>query len=400
MAVTSKPISVLLLILAEAFGMIPWFTTAAVLPDMAREGNIPAQTQALLSSGVQAGFVLGALFIAATQIADRLDPRKVFCLSALGAALANALLIVAPLGGGTAIALRILTGAMLAGVYPVGMKIAVGWGTRDRGLMVGLLVGALTLGKSAPYLLAFLGGAHWRIAIAGSSAIAALGGVIILLTALGPAHARAPSFDPRAILVAWNDRRIRRAYAGYFGHMWELFAFWAWVSTAAAISYGHSLAPYDAESLGKLTAFLAIALGAPVCILAGQAADRFGKAEITMIAMAASCLAGLATAVTFGGQVWVTLVLMVFWGIAVIPDSAQFSALVADFAPPQFSGSLMTLQTALGFTLTIFTVQMTPILASVFGWPIVLAGLAAGPVVGIVAMRPLSRRRLAGSSAG
>lgn len=397
MQVTSKAGSILILILAEAAGMIPWFTTAAVLPDMAREGAIAASRQALLSSGVQAGFVVGALFIAATQIADRFDPRRVICLCALAAAATNAMLIVAPLGGWLAITLRIVTGALLAGVYPIGMKIAVGWGTRDRGLLVGLLVGALTMGKSAPYLLAFLGGTDWRLAVAGSSLIAAGGGIAILFASLGPLHARAATFDPRAIAVAWTDRRVRSAYAGYFGHMWELFAFWAWVGTAASVSYAHTMETADAEALGKLTAFLAIGLGAPVCILAGWAADRHGKAEITILAMAASGLAAIATALSFGGPAWITLALMIVWGIAVIPDSAQFSALVADFAPARIAGSLLTLQTALGFTLTIVTVQVTPLLAGLVGWPAVLAGLALGPAVGILAMLPLRRRAATGN---
>lgn len=391
MRAASKRTSVLILILAEAAGMIPWFTAAAVLPDMAREGDIPPNVQALLSSGVQAGFVVGALVIALTQIADRLDPRKIFCVSALGAALANALLVVAPLGGDLAILLRVATGALLAGVYPIGMKIAVGWGTRDRGLLVGLLVGALTLGKSAPYFLAFLGGTEWRLAVLGSSAVAAMGGIAVMATALGPLHAHAPKFDPRAIGLAWTDRRIRSAFGGYFGHMWELFAFWAWVSTAAAVSYAHTLDELHAESLGKLTAFLAIALGAPACFLAGWAADRVGKAEVTIVVMTLSALTAIATALTFGGPVWITFALMVIWGVTVIPDSAQFSALVADFAPPRAAGSLLTLQTALGFTLTIVTVEVTPLLAGLFGWPTVLAGLAIGPILGIAAMRPLRR---------
>ncbi len=391
MRATTKTGSVLILVLAEAAGMIPWFTAAAVLPDMAREAGVPPADLAPLSSSVQAGFVIGALIIALTQLADRVDPRRLFCACGLSAAVANGLLVVMPIGGTVDIALRLLTGALLAGVYPIGMKIAVGWGTKDRGLLVGMLVGAITAGKSTPYLLAFLGGTDWRLVILGSSAIAAISGLAVLATSLGPGHATATSFDPRAIMVAWTDRRIRGAYMGYFGHMWELFVVWAWASTAAAVSYAHTLGPIEAESLGKLTAFLAIALGAPVCVFAGHFADRIGKAEVTIIALACSGTAALAVAATFGGPVWITFALFIIWGIAVIPDSAQFSALVADYSPPSLAGSLLTLQTALGFTLTIFTVQGAPVLAEAFGWPTVLAGLAIGPVAGIIAMRPLRR---------
>ena len=392
MATPSKRLSILLLVLAEMAGMNLWFAAAAVLPDMVREGAIAAGRQALLTSAVQAGFVVGALVVSISGIADRLDPRRVFAVSALLAAAANAALLVAPLGGDAAIASRFLAGALLAGVYPVGMKIAVGWGVRDRGLLVGLLVGALTLGKAAPYLAAFLGGAAWRPAIVATSLLAGLGGLLVLAVGLGPHHARSPGFRPGAIRLAWTDRRIRRACIGYFGHMWELFAMWAWVGAAAAASYSVSMDADSAESLAKLTAFLAIATGAFACVFAGALADRIGKAEVTIIAMAVSGAAALLTALSFGGPVWLTFTLIVVWGIAVIPDSAQFSAIVADNAPPHLSGSLLTFQTALGFALTIATVQATPMLAAAFGWPVVLAAMALGPAAGIVAMRGLTRR--------
>ena len=389
----SKLLSVSLLVLAEIAGMSLWFSSAAVLPDMAREAAISPDRQALLSSGVQAGFVLGALVSSIGGIADRYDPRRVFAVSALLAALANAMLLVLPLGGNLAILARFLTGALLAGVYPVGMKIVVGWGTRDRGFLVGLLVGALTLGNGLPYFASFLGGADWRSTIVAVSALAGVGGLVVLGVGLGPHHARAPTFDPGAIRLAWTDRRIRAAYLGYFGHMWELFAFWAWIGAASAVSYRASLDTGAAESLGKLTAFLTIALGALACVWAGRTADRIGKANVAIIAMAVSGTAAVLTAATFGGPVWLTFVLVMIWGIAVIPDSAQFSALVADAAPPHLAGSLMTFQTAIGFALTILTVQMTPVVAHAIGWPLVLAGLAIGPALGIVAMLPLRVRK-------
>lgn len=387
----SKRRSITLLVLAEMAGMSLWFTSAAVLPDMVHEGDIEPARQALLSTAVQAGFVAGALAVAISGIADRFDPRRVIAVSAVTAALANTVLLIAPLGGDVAITARFMTGALLAGVYPVGMKVAVGWGTRDRGLLVGLLVGALTLGSSSSYFAAYLGGTDWRTTVVAVSLLACVGGMLVLAAGLGPHHARSPRFEPGAIRLAWTDKAIRNAYLGYFGHMWELYAMWAWVGAAAAASYGANLAAADAASLGKLTAFFAIGLGGLACIVAGLAADRIGKAEVAIIAMAASGTAAVLTAVTFGGSVWLTFVLVVIWGIAVIPDSAQFSALVADASPPHLSGSLMSLQTALGFSLTIVTVQVTPIAAHMFGWPTVLAALAIGPAVGIVAMLPLRR---------
>jgi MFS family permease len=358
---------------------------------MVREVPITAARQAFLSSAVQAGFVAGALTFAIWGIADRFDPRRVFALCSFTAALINAALLVLPVGGDLAIAGRFATGALLAGVYPVGMKIAVGWGTADRGFLVGLLVGALTLGSASPHLAALLGGADWRSAVIATSAAAAAGGLMVLATGLGPHHARAAAFDPRAILIAWTDRRIRLAYAGYLGHMWELYAMWAWIGLAAAVSYSATMAADAAGDFAKLTAFLAIGLGGIASIVAGLVADRIGKAEIAIIAMAASGTAALATAASFGGPAWLTFVLILVWGTAIVPDSAQFSALVADAAPPTQAGSLLSLQTALGFTLTAFTVQLTPVLAERFGWPALMAGLAVGPAYGIVAMMRLRR---------
>jgi len=385
----SKASSITILVVTQIAVLSLWFTSSAVLPDMLREAAIHPRNQALLASGVQAGFVVGALLSAILGLADRFDPRRVFALCAISAAGSNALLLLAPIGGTEAIFLRILTGFFIAGVYPVGMKIAVGWGTTDRGLLVGLLVGALTIGSAAPHLLAFFGGADWRITVTVASVLAAIGGGLILLVGLGPHHAKAQRFNPRAILVVWTDKRIRLPFLGYLGHMWELYAMWAWVGAATAASYALSMPMEDALPLSKLTAFLAIGLGGIACIPAGAIADRIGKAELTIIAMAISGTAALAAALTFGGPAWLTFLVVIVWGISIIPDSAQFSALVADNGPPELAGSLMTLQVALGFTLTIATVQLTPVLANVYGWPPVLAIMALGPALGILAMRRL-----------
>jgi len=269
------------------------------------------------------------------------------------------------------------------------MKIAVGWGQKDRGFLVGALVGALTLGSASPHLVALGGGADWRLTVAAASLAAGVAGLLCLFVSLGPYHATAARFDPRAITTAWTNRRVRLAYAGYLGHMWELYAMWAWIAAATAASYGVSMPPDEATRLAKLTAFAAIGGGGIACALAGIAADRIGKAEITIIAMTVSGASAIAAAMTFGGPAWLTLAITVVWGLSIVPDSAQFSALVADAAPPEQAGSLLALQTALGFALTFFTVQATPVLAAMFGWPPVLAGLALGPAIGIIAMMRL-----------
>lgn len=365
-----------------------WFVSAAILPEIVAEGALGPGRAAALSSAVQIGFVAGALALAVHGTADRYDPRLVLLLSALVAAGANLALLVTPLGGAAQIGLRALTGAGLAGVYPVGMKILVGWGTRDRGALVGLFVGAITVGSALPHLLAFLGGPDWRATVIATSALATLGGLLGAAARLGPHHARSARFDPGALRVAWADRRVRLAYAGYLGHMWELYAFWAWIGAALAVSFAPRLGG-DAVPAARLVTFAAIAVGGLLCQPAGRLADRIGKARVAEIAMQVSGSASLATALAFGGPVWLLALLVLVWGAAVIPDSAQFSALVADAAPGEHAGSLLALQTALGFTLTFFTVQAVPLVADLLGWRMTLGLLALGPAGGILAMRRL-----------
>lgn len=390
--VTAKRRSVIALALAEVFAMSLWFVSAAILPDMLREVDISALRQAALSSSVQAGFVAGALVSAITGLSDRLDPRKLICLSALASAGFNICLLTVEPGSLMSIGIRFLTGMMLAGVYPPAMKIVAGWGIADRGLLVGILVGALTLGTASPHFPAILGGTDWQMTVVLASFAAAGGALLLFAVDLGPHHATAARFRARSILTAWTNRGVRLAYIGYFGHMWELYVMWAWIAAATPVSHSATLALPDAEHLARITALVAIGAGAVACVFGGLAGDRIGKAETTIFAMSLSGLSALAVALTFGGPAWLTFLLAVIWGITIIPDSAQFSALVVDAAPPETAGSLLTLQTAIGFGMTIFTVQIAPVAAAEFGWALVLGSLAVGPAVGIVAMTGLRRR--------
>jgi MFS family permease len=389
--VMGKTGSVACIVVAVIAGMSLWFVSAAIMPGLIRESPISVAQQAMLASSVQGGFVLGALVFAISGLPDRFDPRKVLLVCALGAAGLNLVLLAAPAGSSLVIGSRAGIGFLLAGVYPVGMKLAVGWGIRDRGFLVGLLVGAVTIGSASPHLLAWAGPSDWRPVVVMASIVSAAGALPVLLARLGPHHAQAPRFNMHAVSTLWSDRRIRLAYSGYLGHMWELYVMWAWIATAVAASYALLVDQDSAVSLSRLTAFIAIAAGGISSIAAGLYADKFGKARTTIIAMGLSGTAAIATALSLGGPIWLTFIVVVVWGATVIPDSAQFSALVADFAPPDQAGSLMTLQTALGFALTFLTVQAAPMIADAYGWPVVLAATALGPMAGVAAMARLRR---------
>ena len=377
--------SIALLILAQVACLSLWFAAVAVLPALAAAHGLAAGDLAPLSTATQAGFVLGALALAISGLPDRLDPRRLFAAAAaLGAAANLVPLVVAP-DGVLAIGSRALVGACLAGVYPVGLKIAVGWSVRRRGLITSALVGALTLGSATPHLVALFGGADPTVTLLTTSLAGLLGGFVVLGTGLGPHHARAARFEPRAITHAWTHRPTRAAYLGYFGHMWELYAFWSWIGAASVVAATRA-GLEDPLAFGSALTFVAIALGGVACVPAGWVADRVGKATIARAAMIGSAASGLLAAVLFEVSLVGFAVAVVLWGLTVIPDSAQFSALVADHAPPTIAGSLMTLQTAIGFALTILTVQLTPWFAAQAGWPATFVVLAIGPVVGAIAV--------------
>ena len=374
------------LAVAQVLVLSLWFSVSAVLPGLADSHALAITDLAHLSTVTQLGFVAGALTLALTGLADRVDPRWVFVVSALVAAGANlALLIVAP---DTAVAAlsRVLVGAALAGVYPVGLKLAVGWTMRHRGLVVSILVGALTLGSSSPHLVALLGGAHAATCLLVTSSLATFGAVLVATIPLGPLHAKSPRVEPRDLVLALRNPGIRRAYLGYFGHMWELYAFWAWIAVAASAAAAQA-AFADPAVFGSGLAFATIALGGLACIPAGRLADRFGKDFVARLALAGSFSFGLLTVLSFSWGLIPFAVTVLLWGITVIPDSPQFSAMVADAAPPEKAGSLMALQTAFGFTLSAVSVQLMPMIAEQASWPVAFAVLLIGPISGYIALR-------------
>lgn len=381
------------LAVAEFFGMTLWFSATAVTPVLVSEFGMSPERAAWLTMAVQAGFVVGTLVSAVANLADVLNARVLLFLGAVAGAATNAAVLWAP-SGDAVIGLRFLTGVSLACVYPPGMKLAAGWFRDRRGLALGVLIGALTLGKAFPHLLTALYGSAWREPMLLASGLAIVGGLLVLAVVRdGPFVAATAPFDPRAVIRIFQSRGARMATLGYLGHMWELYAMWTWIAVLATASFTASgLA--DAAATGSIAAFAAIGSGTAGCVLAGWLADRFGRAEIAMAAMAVSAACAALTVVVFGASPIWFFALAVVWGFAVVADSAQFSALVSEYSPREHVGTALTLQTCLGFLLTMVTIDALPRLAAAVGWRWAALLLVPGPVLGIWAMRGFLRHDL------
>jgi MFS family permease len=396
----SKLGSIALIAVCQVAAMALWFSASSALPSLVAEFHLTPFAQAALTSGVQLGFVIGCLASALLGLPDRFDPRRLFAVSAAIGAVANALLLAVNPASAAAPLLRLVTGVCMAGVYPVGMKLAATWAKGDMGLMVGILVGALTLGSASPHLFNALGGVDWRIPITVSSISAVVAAILIGLAGIGPNRAAAPRFDPHYVTTAWRDVPLRLANLGYLGHMWELYAMWTWIGVFLDASFAATLAPDRAAMAAKLGAFVTVASGAVGCVAAGFLADRFGRTTLTIAAMAISGSCAATVGLLFGGPAWALVTVCVVWGVTIVADSAQFSASVAELSDPTRVGTMLTLQTALGFTLTLVTIHLMPLWVHGFGWRGAFVPLALGPLVGVIAMARLRARpeafRLAG----
>jgi MFS family permease len=377
---------------AAMLAMTLWFSATAVLPALRALWNLTPGQAAWLTAAVQLGFVIGALTAAFFNLPDVLPPRRMFAVAALAGAAVNLALAWWVHAPGPALVLRFCTGFCLAGVYPPGMKMAAGHvEPRRRGLAIGLRVGALTLGSATPHLLAaWAGGAELphRLVLTASSVLAVLGALLVAGFAVdGPYLSRPVGFDIRQVGRVLHNRPMVLANLGYLGHMWELYAMWAWL----AIFLAAALPGRDAAT-PRLLAFVCIGIaGSCGAIGGGWLADRIGRTTVAIGAMVISGACCLLSAAAFGAPLWILGVFCLVWGMSVIADSAQFSACVTELADPAYMGTALTLQTSLGFALTLVSIWTLPQLAARAGWQFAFWMLAPGPLLGSLAMASLRR---------
>ena len=376
------------IVFSQFAGTSLWFAGNAVLPELQKSLQLQNSALALLTSAVQFGFILGTLCFAILSLADRVSPRKLFLACALLGAFANAAVLFTATSFTGILLLRAVTGFLLAGIYPVGMKIAASWYSGKLGKAIGYLVGALVLGTAFPHLLRGLGASlPWQTMLLGVSTLAVLGGVLMyLLVPDGPFAGKRAKFDARNILRVFKIPDFRAAAFGYFGHMWELYTLWAFTPFILAYAL-----PELTPSQISIYSFLVIAAGAIGCVVGGYLSQYWGSAKVAFVQLILSGACCVLSVFVFEMH-FLVVPFLVFWGIVVAGDSPQFSALSARTAPPHLVGTALTMVTSIGFAITIASIQFTGFLmqflppAKMFVW------LTIGPILGLIALKRLVKQ--------
>jgi MFS family permease len=377
---------------AQLFALSLWFSASAVAGSLKTAWELTDAQLPLLTLAVQIGFVVGALLSAFLNVADRIKSRHLFAVSAVAGGLITATLVL--LGPGDfaiVVGIRFLTGVALAGVYPSGMKAIAGLFKEGRGTALGILIGALTVGSALPHLVRGLG-LDWQVVLLTASGLAILSAGMMLRAGDGPFDTATSPFSWHHIRSILSNRGFRLATIGYLGHMWELYAAWTWVAFYVAAT--------DFSGSASVVAFAVIAVGAVGSYLAGRLADRRGRTLAAGGSMVISGTAAALTAVVFNAPSWVMIGLLLIWGLTVVSDSAQFSAIVTEVVPDEVRGTALTLQTAVGFMLTLVTISVVPLIADRTSWQWAFLILVPGPVIGTIAMVRLKHSEWATQIAG
>ncbi len=372
---------------AQLLSLSCWFSASAVAPALSEQLHLSSGASVLLTSSVQIGFVAGALVSAATNLADRFDPTHIVAINAVSAAAMTALITVLPGNAALTVLARLVTGFALAGVYPVNMKIMASWSPpRTRATSFGLLIGALTVGSAVPQLIRGIDGLPWQGVMLGAGALTLIGaGLAGFLLRSGPESTVTPGpLSPRYMLTMFTQRGPRRANLGYFGHMWELYAWWTWLPSFVVAS---QLAAGSDSTVSSLVAFAAIGVAGFIgCLLGGIAADRAGRSTAAVTALVVSGACCVLSPLFFGRSLVALVPFALVWGAAVIADSGVFSTALSETADPRYVGTALTAQTAIGFLLTVPAIHIVPLIAAQFGWRWAFVVLAIGPLIGGTAM--------------
>jgi MFS family permease len=382
-----------IIVLSQFFCTSLWFAGNSVISDMAKELRLEPAFLAHLTSAIQLGFISGTLVFALCTISDRFSPSRVFFISAIIAGIFNLGLVINPSGSGEILLFRFLTGFFLAGIYPVGMKIASDYYQSGLGKSLGFLVAALVMGTAFPHLLKnFTNGLPWKYVIYSTSSLSVLGGLsVLLLIPDGPYRKPGKKLKFTAFLNGFRKKEFRQIAFGYFGHMWELYAFWTFVPVML-VSY-NSQHP-NVKLNVPLLSFLIIACGGIACVAGGLISQRFGAKKIAILSLFLSGVCCLASPFfLFSNSIFLFIAFLFFWGFVVIADSPLFSTLVAQNAPEESRGTSLTIVNCIGFSITIISIQSVSFFADKINEHCVYLFLAIGPVLGLLALLSQDRSR-------
>ncbi len=366
-----------------------WFSGTAATPDLVRSWGLTAAEGAWVTISVQLGFIAGTLFYAVFNLADVFNARWVFFVSALLGSVFNAAFAFLSEGLVAALAFRALTGFTLAGIYPVGMKLVASWFRSGLGWRLGVMVGALTMGTAFPYLIQTVGSEfEWRFLAGIASTLAIGGGLLVLMTLSdGPFLQVRARFNARMLWAVFGNRPFRNTALAYFGHMWELYAFWSMVVFYLGARFQSQ--ELSGSSWLSLLAFLTIGAGSLGCISGGWVSRRMGPKKVARFSLLMSGILCFSSGLIYELNAGLMVTLVMIWGFFVVSDSPQFSALAARYCPPEYTGTALTVQNGVGFAITVFSIQLTPWMAELVGWQWALTFLGLGPLVGLYFVQQL-----------